>query len=213
MDVVKEQSAWPATGPDSSHPSEAGDRLAAVARRISGQHGTYALVLACRRPVETAVGMLGPVRLTNGYWVYVGSAFGPGGLRARLAHHLKPSVRPHWHLDYIKGALQPIEIWTTTDPVKREHDWVRLISGLKGASRPIAGFGASDCACRTHLIHLRRRPQFRVFTRLVMPRANAIRQNTDVQNSMRCWHLDSCGANGIVPSTTGDRQWTTFPIY
>ena len=39
-----------------------------------------------------------------------------------VAHHLKPSYRQHWHLDYIKHGLQPIEIWTTTDLVKREHD-------------------------------------------------------------------------------------------
>jgi hypothetical protein len=68
--------------------------------------------------------------------------------------------------------MQPIEIWTTTDAVKREHTWAAIISALNGASRPIAGFGATDCMCRSHLIHLPRRPGFSRFTiqlRAVVP--------------------------------------------
>ncbi len=123
-------------------------------------HGTYALMFKCSAPFQAVVGKLGPVFLSEGYWIYVGSAFGPGGLRSRLSHHLQPSHRPHWHLDHIKSAMQPIEIWITTDTVKREHAWATIISALNGASRPIVDFGATDCACRAHLIHLPRRPGF-----------------------------------------------------
>ncbi|MCB2146901.1 MAG: GIY-YIG nuclease family protein [Deltaproteobacteria bacterium] len=130
---------------------------------LSKQQGTYALVFKCGTPFRAVAGRLGPISLTTGYWVYVGSAFGPGGLHSRLAHHLKPSTRPHWHLDYIKHALHPIEIWVTADEVKREHDWAGKISTLKGATRPIEGFGASDCQCLSHLIHLPRRPDYSQF--------------------------------------------------
>ena len=123
-------------------------------------NGTYALIFSCSAPFQAVAGKLGPVFISSGYWIYVGSAFGPGGLCSRLSHHLKPSHRPHWHLDYIKSALRPIEIWTTTDPVKREHDWAALFSARNGASRPIAGFGATDCKCRSHLIHMTRPPSF-----------------------------------------------------
>jgi Uri superfamily endonuclease len=125
--------------------------------------GTYALVFACAAPVHLTVGRLGPVSLVPGYWIYVGSAFGPGGLRSRLTHHLKPSARPHWHLDYIKGALRAVDIWATTDPVKREHEWAGIIAAMKGASLPVAGFGATDCGCRSHLIHFSRHPGFSGF--------------------------------------------------
>ena len=138
----------------------------------SKNHGTYALMFKCATPFQAVAGKLGPVFLSTGYWIYVGSAFGPGGLRSRLTHHLKPSRRPHWHLDYIKSAMRPVEIWATTDAVKREHDWAMGFSALKGASRPIAGFGATDCACLSHLIHLPRRPGFSSFTkqiRVVIP--------------------------------------------
>lgn len=130
---------------------------------ISALHGTYALMFRCSAPFQAVVGKLGPVLLSNGYWIYVGSAFGNGGLRSRLSHHLKPSPCPRWHLDYIKSAMRPIEIWTTTDPCRREHAWAAIFSALNKASRPIAGFGATDCTCRSHLIHLPRRPGFARF--------------------------------------------------
>ena len=135
----------------------------AIISKIDNRRGTYALIFSCAAPVEVVVGKLGPVFLPIGFWIYVGSAFGPGGLRSRLTHHLKASHHPHWHLDYIKSTLNPLEIWTTIDAVRREHDWAKAFSSLKGASCPVSGFGASDCACRSHLIHLPRRPRFAGF--------------------------------------------------
>jgi Uri superfamily endonuclease len=131
--------------------------------KITSQHGTYALVFQCHQPKAVTVGNLGDVLIASGFWIYVGSAFGPGGLRSRLRHHLKPSPSPHWHMDYIKTVMQPVEIWTTTDTVKREHEWARALASLRGASQPIAGFGATDCDCRAHLIHLCRQPQISGF--------------------------------------------------
>jgi len=52
MDVVKKQSAFQAAGPDCGDSPQASDRSTAPAERINRRHGTYALVLACRRPVE-----------------------------------------------------------------------------------------------------------------------------------------------------------------
>lgn len=134
---------------------------------ITTQQGTYAILFKCETPFHAVTGKLGSINIAAGYWVYVGSAFGPGGLRSRLTHHLKPSTRPHWHLDYIKYGLHPIEIWVTDDLVKREHDWAGVFSALKGAARPIAGFGASDCSCLSHLIHLPRCPNFHKFQKQI----------------------------------------------
>ena len=127
------------------------------------QPGTYALVFHCAATFQASVGKLGQMEGAKGYWIYVGSACGPGGLGARLRHHLKPSHRFHWHLDYIKAALQPLEIWATTDPEKREHAWASVFWGLRGSSCPMVGFGATDCTCRSHLIHRARRPGFAYF--------------------------------------------------
>ena len=129
--------------------------------------GTYALIYHCPAGKTMTAGALGNINLPYGYWVYVGSAFGSGGLKARLRHHLTPSPRPHWHLDYVKSALAPLEVWSTTDPCKREHDWASVVRAYRGAVCPIPGFGASDCTCPSHLIHLRRRPGFTGFRKRV----------------------------------------------
>lgn len=134
---------------------------------IPSSGGTYALLFACPKTVCRTVGRLGRVHVASGYWIYVGSAFGPGGLSSRLSHHLTPAQRPHWHLDYIKDALSPLEAWYTTDPGPREHAWAALLADARGASRPLTGFGSSDCRCRAHLIHLKRRPGFAAFSKRV----------------------------------------------
>ena len=46
----------------------------------SKNHGTYALMFKCATPFQAVAGKFGPVFLSTGYWIYVGSAFGPGGL-------------------------------------------------------------------------------------------------------------------------------------
>ena len=125
--------------------------------------GTYALLFQCHRSFQVQVGKLGRIEVGRGYWIYVGSAFGPGGLKSRLARHLKPTIRPHWHVDYIKTRLHPLEIWATSDSIKREHAWVRILSEWGDASLPIAAFGATDCTCQSHLIHRPRRPGFSSF--------------------------------------------------
>jgi Uri superfamily endonuclease len=95
-----------------------------------------------------------------GFYVYIGSAFGPGGVRARVAHHCRASDRPHWHIDYLKGVLQLKEICWTHDPVRREHQWAAAVQHQQGASIPLQGFGASDCDCVSHLFFFTVLPSF-----------------------------------------------------
>jgi Uri superfamily endonuclease len=47
--------------------------------------GTYALIMKADDPFELAVGKLGLLKGRADYYVYCGSAFGPGGIRARMA--------------------------------------------------------------------------------------------------------------------------------
>ena len=56
---------------------------------IEPKPGTYALILSCASNARIQVGRLGTMQLQCGYYVYLGSALGPGGLRARIAHHQK----------------------------------------------------------------------------------------------------------------------------
>lgn len=64
--------------------------------------GTYLLVLRSHGEATVQVGRWGPLAVRPGVYLYVGSAFGPGGVRARVGRHLRMRKKPHWHLDYLR---------------------------------------------------------------------------------------------------------------
>ena len=119
--------------------------------------GTYALWLPVAEPTVLAVGRRHRLSMEPGWLIYVGSALGPGGLQARLAHHRRISERPHWHIDYLRRAAALDTVWWSRDPIRRECLWAAVLGDLGGAPPPFR-FGASDCHCRAHLRHFRFRP-------------------------------------------------------
>lgn len=119
------------------------------------------------------------MQLQPGCYVYVGSAFGPGGLAARIRHHRQIAVRPHWHIDYLRAACAVVRVWSTTDAACREHVWANGVARLPDAGMPMRGFGASDCECETHLFWFEHQPSVRTFrqrvkTLLLPKRAEAL---------------------------------------
>lgn len=120
---------------------------------LPAQPGSYALLLRAESGCFVTAGRLGMLVVRPGCYVYVGSALGPGGLAGRMQHHLRPAARPHWHIDYLRQAAQISEIWYMLGTACREHSWARLLHGAPGSSVPLAGFGASDCSCPSHLFH------------------------------------------------------------
>lgn len=65
--------------------------LSVQAASLPHAPGTYLLLLRVDSPCMVNVGRLGTATLGLGWVLYVGSAFGPGGLAARLRHHLRPA--------------------------------------------------------------------------------------------------------------------------
>ena len=135
--------------------------------------GTYALVMRCSSDQQVEAGKIGRLQLRPGFYVYVGSAFGPGGLKARIAHHMKISEKPHWHMDYLRPTLAIKEIWFTYDSIHREHQWAGALAQIDGGAIPFSGFGASDCRCKPHLYFIPAKPSVRRFGDKL--RANLIR--------------------------------------
>ena len=129
--------------------------------------GTYVLVLSSRSTDLIQIGKLGALQLRSGFYVYVGSALGPGGVRARLAHHLKPSRRPHWHIDYLRAHTRVEEIWYCLDDQRLEHLWAEHIGLVIGTSIPLVGFGSTDCRCESHLFFFERRPSHERFRQVL----------------------------------------------
>jgi len=130
---------------------------------FGNRRGTYILWLQLDRHRVVRVGRLGRLLFRRGCYGYVGSALGPGGLDARLKHHLRPSARPHWHVDYLKPWAVITEIWSTRSRQRWEHVWADLLYGLNAL--PVGRFGASDCACPSHLFCFSRRPRLAGFRR------------------------------------------------
>lgn len=120
--------------------------------------GTYLLLLRADSPCAIVVGRLGTATLTPGWLVYVGSAFGPGGLAARIRHHLRHAAKPHWHIDYVRAALDLCEIWVCASPQRLEHRFATALHSAPGSSIPLPRCGASDCRCAAHLFHFTVRP-------------------------------------------------------
>ncbi|WP_456341689.1 GIY-YIG nuclease family protein [Thermovibrio sp.] len=89
--------------------------------------------------------------LQKGFYVYVGSAFGSGGIPSRLTRHLKREKKKHWHLDFITTSpLFSPELVVLLPGLRVECMVASLISSLHG-SFPVDSFGSSDCSCPSHL--------------------------------------------------------------
>jgi Uri superfamily endonuclease len=131
---------------------------------------SYVLILRVSRRKRISVGGLGALDLGPGFYAYVGSAFGAGGLAARLRHHLYSHARPHWHLDYLRGIAQPEEVWVGPEGARCEHAWASMLKDMPATTAPVRGFGSSDCRCEAHLFRFVRRPSVRSFSRLARAR-------------------------------------------
>jgi Uri superfamily endonuclease len=118
--------------------------------------GTYLLTLELQGPACLHVGRLGDRVLPAGRYAYVGSAHGPGGPQARVARHLNPARREHWHIDRLTAIAPVTGIWAIISVQPRECEWVRWLLAQAGSSVPVHGFGCSDCRarCPAHLVRI-----------------------------------------------------------
>ena len=130
----------------------------AGAERLPRQKGTYVLLMRLMKPRQLTVGRLGKHRFSRGWYAYVGSALGPGGVRARIGHHLRNSAQPRWHIDYLTQHVTPNEAWVTVHPSHWEHRLAQWLQHLSGSGVPVRGFGSSDCRCVSHLFRFNHRP-------------------------------------------------------
>ena len=128
--------------------------------------GTYALILKCDSNASMQVGHLGEIALRPGYYIYIGSAFGPGGVRGRVSRHLREDKPRHWHIDYLREYAHPIGVWHSYEPEHLEHSWAQALYDTSRFS-PIRGFGCSDCKCFSHLFHTSTNPDFDSFANAV----------------------------------------------
>lgn len=108
--------------------------------------GAYALWLRLDAPLPVAAGKRADV-LAAGDYLYCGSANGPGGLRARLARHMRREKRAYWHIDQLTAVGHVLGAFVVAGGGE-----CALNAALSGLPVPLPGFGSSDCPrCASHL--------------------------------------------------------------
>ncbi len=123
---------------------------------MTNERGSYVLVLELKRSRVLTIGRLGEVTLPVGAYAYAGSAFGSGGLRARLGRHLRGNGAKHWHIDTVRAVAEVRTCFYTVSDTRLECAWSQALAALPGATIPVPGFGSSDCrsGCGAHFIAL-----------------------------------------------------------
>ncbi len=118
---------------------------------IEGCKGTYILLLKNHEDKEVMVGSLGKIRFQKGIYAYIGSARGPGGVRARLCRHVKGSGRIRWHIDYLRRITVVVGyVYSCEGPPEHiiAQNCTRLMKPV------VEGFGSTDDPySKTHLFY------------------------------------------------------------
>ena len=122
--------------------------------------GTYVLVMQSRKAARIKIGRLGTLDLQPGFYLYVGSAQGSGGIAARVNRHRRRNKKLHWHIDYLRRHTTLVETWFRTGP-SCEHEWAAMLSEHYDCAR--IRFGASDCRCPAHLFFSAQQPTLEIF--------------------------------------------------
>lgn len=115
--------------------------------------GAYALMLELAEPVifcrSNELHQFEP-----GRYVYAGSAYGPGGMRARVGRHFRKGEVIRWHIDHLTRRAATLQaILIEGGP---ECDIVKALVATGECRIPLRGFGSTDCRrCRSHLLQWR----------------------------------------------------------
>ena len=119
--------------------------------------GVYCLLLHLSAATTIKVGALGQIDFAPGYYIYVGSALGSGGL-SRVSRHIrfyKEQYRaPKWHIDY----LMMHAVLEKTFCAETEERLECVLSQAVGGAG-VERFGCSDCDCVTHLYYRTQLPE------------------------------------------------------
>jgi Uri superfamily endonuclease len=125
--------------------------------------GSYVILLENREEFKTRVGFLGALKFERGFYAYIGSMFGPGGLEARIRRYLVGGKK-HWHIDYILGRMQIISAYILSE---RNFESVLAKASVK-RFRYVKGFGCSDKRDDiSHLLYFRCKSELEEFIKLI----------------------------------------------
>jgi Uri superfamily endonuclease len=114
--------------------------------------GIYVLIIQVSGDINVDVGALGGTAFAKGLYAYVGSA--QTNMEQRIKRHLRREKRKFWHIDYLldNPAAEIIQVLFKKADKAEECKTAKAIGER---SKPIAGFGCSDCNCKSHLFRIK----------------------------------------------------------
>jgi Uri superfamily endonuclease len=124
---------------------------AAVLRSFPVGRGAYALVIDLARPLALEIPRYVGSVLPAGRYVYCGSAYGAGGISARVARHCRVNKKLRWHVDHLTRTGNVVDVLPVTEG--RECALLASVLATPGAHVPLHRFGSMDCSvCPAHLV-------------------------------------------------------------
>jgi Uri superfamily endonuclease len=134
--------------------------ISSVLNVLSDARGNYTLLIFINAQKQMAIGKMGVMNFSKGYYVYTGSAFGKGSLSlgGRLRRHIRKQKMRRWHIDYLLSD-EDVDLKAIVAGVMRQKMECTINQGLRDmfhAQIPFLGFGSSDCTehCKSHLLYL-----------------------------------------------------------
>ncbi len=118
------------------------------ASRLPSGPGAYILLIEIQTNVTVRLPRRPDAVLVPGRYLYCGSAGGPGGIKARVARHMRAAKTVRWHVDQVTTTGKVFGAWVFPGGLECE-----LVAALSALPVPIPGFGSSDCRrCTSHLL-------------------------------------------------------------
>ena len=113
--------------------------------------GAYVLLIRLDRPLPVRAGRLRAGTLPPGTYLYAGSAYGAGGLAARIRRHFRKDKKIHWHIDRLTLKANSLAAFPVAGG--NECQLVGQLLKTEGIEIALEGFGSTDCrTCRSHLL-------------------------------------------------------------
>jgi sugar fermentation stimulation protein A len=122
--------------------------------REARDSGSYIVMIHIPHDLMVAVGSLGEVQFSAGYYLYVGTA--KRALTKRMERHVRKHTVSHWHIDYLKGYADRCTAIPIRSSAPLEHALAEAVGKI--ADGCVASFGSSDCDCPSHLFRFAENP-------------------------------------------------------
>lgn len=114
----------------------------------ASSNGTYCLVISTKKDLKKTIGALGEISFKPGLYIYIGSAL--KNMDKRISRHFGGKKKIFWHIDRLTTdrRFSMEGVFVIKKPQKLECKKAEKMAGIFSM---VAGFGSSDCRCRSHL--------------------------------------------------------------